>query len=524
MKLKISLILAALSAGAVLSAQSMPSVNLQAARIHSLSGGVMRFPNGITVHYRIEGRIETLREGKALQHGFGQGDLSDGLIWHHILYADEQYCGYDLMADQEPGTDRIKLTFEPLSVDWPREGSKFPVPQPALPAPQIIAPGDEVVMDLAENSLTGEKIAEHLTVEIGQPTTPDEPHDFTLDEVPLHLVLPTLIADGQEIGQSKWAFAAPIFALQLPDKQWIYLSLKPHDGYDFEKVGVIDSARARFTLGKHNYELQSRAMIVPNTQNTNLYILLDAREPASRGSFWSTPAPNSHVPKPSKRTDRFNGGLENLGGGPMASSNQAKEFDRLDPLNLRGGSVQQMLPNAQETTGDADSAIQASQWRPAPHQELGTVQNGRYRNSLTNVELTVPDGWSFKGDDESSGNGQMARIESDSGITVLVWMKPLLVGAADIPLGLRKAMEDKPSMRPEGWKIRPESVQDRSLSGHLGLSAIADYMQNGRPMVEYDFWVLSGKTHVFFFGQAEEQKLEMLQANIETVAKSALIP
>lgn len=79
-------------------------------------------------------------------------------------------------------------------------------------------------------------------------------------------------------------------------------------------------------------------------------------------------------------------------------------------------------------------------------------------------------------------------------------------------------------MRPTGWTIRPESVRDRSLSGHLGLSAIADYEQNGTPMVEYDFWVLSGKTHIFFFGQAEEQQLETLQANIETVAKSALIP
>ena len=35
----------------------------------------------------------------------------------------------------------------------------------------------------------------------------------------------------------------------------------------------------------------------------------------------------------SKRTDRFNGGLENLGGGPMASSNQAKEFDRLETFS-----------------------------------------------------------------------------------------------------------------------------------------------------------------------------------------------
>ena len=46
----------------------------------------------------------------------------------------------------------------------------------------------------------------------------------------------------------------------------------------------------------------------------------------------------------SKRTDRFNGGLENLGGGPMASSNQAKEFDRLEQFSKLqappGGQVQ----------------------------------------------------------------------------------------------------------------------------------------------------------------------------------------
>jgi hypothetical protein len=158
------------------------------------------------------------------------------------------------------------------------------------------------------------------------------------------------------------------------------------------------------------------------------------------------------------------------------------------------------------------------------HQELGTVENGHYRNFLTNVELTVTDRWVFKGDGPSSGNGQMAIIASDSGITVLVWMRPSLVTAADIPVALRRIMEQKPSMRPEGWKIRPASVQDRSLSGHLGLSAVADYVQNGTPMVEYDFWVLSGKTHVFFFGKAEEDKLETLQADVETVAKSALIP
>lgn len=156
--------------------------------------------------------------------------------------------------------------------------------------------------------------------------------------------------------------------------------------------------------------------------------------------------------------------------------------------------------------------------------ELGTIENGRYRNLLTNVELTVPEGSVFTGDGLSSGNGQMARIESGSGITVNVWMKPLVVEEAKIVPALHMQMEYKRSMRPEGWTIRPESVRERSLSGYRGLSSIADYTMNGAPMVEYDFWVLSGKTHVFFFGQTEADKLETLRANVEAVAQSALIP
>lgn len=119
-----------------------------------------------------------------------------------------------------------------------------------------------------------------------------------------------------------------------------------------------------------------------------------------------------------------------------------------------------------------------------------------------------------------------AAIEGEGLLVAIrkVWMKPLILEAANIVPERHSEMEYKHSMRPEGWKIRPESVQARSLPGHLGLSSIADYIVNGTPMVEYDFWVLSGRTHVFFFGQAEEDKLETLQADIETVAKSALTP
>ena len=169
-------------------------------------------------------------------------------------------------------------------------------------------------------------------------------------------------------------------------------------------------------------------------------------------------------------------------------------------------------------------ASMASQWRPGNRFELGAVQDRLYRNFLTNVELAIPEGWSFQGDNQSSGNGQMARINSGSGNTVSVWMRPQVMAAADLAPTLREAMRNKPFMRSGGWKIRPASIQERTLSGHPGLSAIADYTQNSKPMVEYDFWVLSGKTHVFFFGQAEEQRLETLQADIETLANLAQIP
>ena len=103
---------------------------------------------------------------------------------------------------------------------------------------------------------TGETISEHLTADIGPAEAPSEPRDYTLDDVPLHLVHPTLIQDGHLIGQSRFSSASPIFAMQLPEGEWLYLSIKPYQGYAFQRAGVIDSAQAHFTLEGHSYELR----------------------------------------------------------------------------------------------------------------------------------------------------------------------------------------------------------------------------------------------------------------------------
>jgi len=100
-------------------------------------------------------------------------------------------------AKPVPGTDRIRLKFEPLTVDWTGEGTRVAAPEPTFPPPQVVGEGEEIVMDLAFNTADGQKITEHLSAHIGPPKPLAEPRDLTLDEVDLHLSLPTLFVDDQ---------------------------------------------------------------------------------------------------------------------------------------------------------------------------------------------------------------------------------------------------------------------------------------------------------------------------------------
>jgi hypothetical protein len=282
-----------------------------ASKTRTLSSGTFTFPNGIRVDNQIVGNISAFSDPKGPRIGFGELGTWDGPVFHHFFFIDQRYFGYDLKAEPVPGTDRIRLKFEPLTVDWTGEGIKLAAPEPTFPPPQVVGEGEEIVMDLAFNTADGQKITEHLSAQIGLRKPPVEPRDLTLDEVDLHLSLPTLFVDDQIVGQSKLSYAAPMFAIHVPESGWIYLSTRPHDGYNFERAGVIHASRAEFTVGGHHYEVRSRSIIGPRRE-INLYVLLDQREPASLGGVRFTLAPNAKLPK--------------------------------DYLELRAGAVKQMLP------------------------------------------------------------------------------------------------------------------------------------------------------------------------------------
>ncbi len=174
-----------------------------------------------------------------------------------------------------------------------------------------------------------------------------------------------------------------------------------------------------------------------------------------------------------------------------------------------------------------------------------------YRHNRTGVELTAPAEWSLEGDNESSGGGEMVRFSSSNiqTDTLAVWMRPASVPEADIPGMLRDGLARKAQDRTgfAGWKVRPESIQVRVVGGQQALSAIADYNEtavsagsltlNGNiltigknasisseKMVEYLILVRSPKTYVFLFGRAQAADLAALQAGMDELAASAVIP
>jgi tetratricopeptide (TPR) repeat protein len=169
-------------------------------------------------------------------------------------------------------------------------------------------------------------------------------------------------------------------------------------------------------------------------------------------------------------------------------------------------------------------ASMTAQMRSGSPREYGVLADGRFHNFLTDIELAIPDGYTFAGCFPSSGDGEQAILRSQSRPNVEVWMRPVAGPIADLRAELRKEMIRKPADRGEGWKERPESAQERTISGKPGISVVADYMNNGKPWVEYLIWINTGKTFTQFFGQAPADQLAVLQQGVDTVANSAVIP
>ena len=65
--------------------------------------------------------------------------------------------------------------------------------------------------------------------------------------------------------------------LYIPERGRFIFSLVPREGYDFEKIAVLDENKITFTIDRERYEWVSGTSILPSGGAWNLWVLRDTK-------------------------------------------------------------------------------------------------------------------------------------------------------------------------------------------------------------------------------------------------------
>jgi len=202
------------------------------------------------------------------------------------------YVGYALQIERLENSTKLRMSVEPLpekairrlrdsiwskrlAEKWPDKQGSDPTPLPRYPKPMIIDISDIVELTLWINPENGAQIGDRLRFELDQPIPL---RDFTLDEVALRLTDYRLLINGEVRSGDKpriGGFVAPLPWFSVSGRGRFILSIQPHEGYDFQKIGVIDDNRISFAYGSDKYEWVSGLPIINGRGKWNLWVLHD---------------------------------------------------------------------------------------------------------------------------------------------------------------------------------------------------------------------------------------------------------
>lgn len=226
--------------------------------------------------------------------------LADNHVVHRVLVDPEGnfVFGYDLIVEPVAATKQFRVSVKPLSAEFeerlrarqPAAAAKR-TPQTVSTLPreggaQLIDDGDAFALDLLVNAQTGVKIVDVVKVSFDRAKLWSAPprrsvplRDFTLGNVELAMRDYKLTINGELAGGGQKptrGFAGALIWFYVPERGRFIVSLMPHEGYDFQKVGRIENNKISFKLGEDLYEWTSSAPVVGNGGNWNLWVLHDA--------------------------------------------------------------------------------------------------------------------------------------------------------------------------------------------------------------------------------------------------------
>jgi hypothetical protein len=224
---------------------------------------------------------------------YSQAFTGDNRIIHRVLTDTQKNVvfGYDLWVNADPITKKFSLAVLPAAEAFRRTFLKDFTPSrpngvfatfPKSTTPQTLDDGDAVSLDLLVNDESGVRIVDVVSVTFDRATLREgsleaAPKDFTLDAVALVVKNYSLTINGNLVGKSKSTIGATgaLLWFYIPERGRFIFSLVPREGYDFEKVAVLDGNRIEFTVDGDRYEWLSSASILPNGGTWNLWVLHD---------------------------------------------------------------------------------------------------------------------------------------------------------------------------------------------------------------------------------------------------------
>lgn len=170
-------------------------------------------------------------------------------------------------------------------------------------------------------------------------------------------------------------------------------------------------------------------------------------------------------------------------------------------------------------------------------QLMGSFQNGRYHHNLTGTEMTVPPDWSLRGQTAQPDGGDAIHLVDSSLAgssrrpSVFFWISQEDTPAANIAPRLRERFDYKVSQQRKdsdtihGFRLRPEGILPRLIGGHQALYAVGDYTdENNEGMTEYQVFIQTEKTRVFFSGRSKIADFAAIQSRFEQMVNSVVIP
>lgn len=257
---------------------------------------VLPVANGGFVAFRSETSASDAKhipDGKTLAALlFAQAFAGENRVIHRVLTDSERRVvfAYNLVIKSDPIARKFSLTVLPADDAFRRSFLKDFTPLrsnedvatfPGSTATQTLDDGDAVSLELLVNQDSGVKIIDVVTLTFDRPRLRENflesaPKDFTLDAVALKINNSSLSINGTLVSKSKSSgCSGSLLWFYVPERGRFIVSLVPREGYEFQKIAVLDGNRIEFTVDGELYEWSSANSILPDGGAWNLWVLRD---------------------------------------------------------------------------------------------------------------------------------------------------------------------------------------------------------------------------------------------------------